>query len=138
MKKKFECAHTSRCFPDMQGLTPKKFVEGFAGPRVTAMRELMASRRVQTADGSVDLVNAFNEELKSYAAAPKSDTTRWQTLLTAVGVFAMGRPLAVAGLSLDLARREAGRKAPGAFATLTAMMMATTREDALFARVKNG
>jgi hypothetical protein len=66
MKEEVRCAHTSRCFPDMQDLAPK-FVEGFVGPRVTAMRELMASRRVQTADGSGDLVNAFNEELKALA-----------------------------------------------------------------------
>ncbi|MEZ4364645.1 MAG: hypothetical protein R3B48_31000, partial [Kofleriaceae bacterium] len=126
------------CFPDMQGLTPKKFVEGFAGPRVTAMRELMASRRVQTSHSSVDLVNAFNEELKPYARRTEVGYAAVATLLTAVGAFTMGVPLAVAGLSLELARRVAGRKAPGAFATLTSMVTATTREAALFARVKNG
>lgn len=126
------------CFPDMTGLTPKKFVDEFSGPRVIAMRELMASRRVQTADGSVDLVNAFNEELKLHARRTEVGYYALATLLTAVGAFTMGLPLAVAGLSLDLARRVVSRKAPNTFATLTSVMTATTREAALFARVKNG
>jgi len=126
------------CFPDMHGLTPKKFVEAFSGPKVAAMRELMTSRRVQTSDGSVDLVNAFNEEMKPYARRTEAGYYTVATLLTVVGAFTMGVPLAIAGLTLDLARRVVGRKAPSAFATFTSKMTATTREGALFARVKSG
>ena len=121
------------CFPDMKGLTVREFAESFVGPRIDAMRELMASRRVQTADGSVDLVRQFNAELETYSRRATRQYFAVTSILTAVGAFAAGVPIALAYFSLELARRVTARKAPAAFATFASMMTATTREAALLA-----
>lgn len=124
------------CFPDATGLTPREFADSFRGPRVEAMRELMASERVQTADGNVDLVRRFNEELRVYGRRSEREYVALITVLTVVGAFALGAPIAIASLSVDLARRIAARKSPAAFASLSSAMTATTREAALLARVQ--
>jgi hypothetical protein len=125
------------CFPDTTGLTVREFAESFSGAAVDAMRELMLSKRVQSADGSTDLVRTFNEELKVYARRAKTEYAAIATVLTVVGAFAVGVPIALATLTLELARQLGGSKAPAAFATLTSRLTHTTREAALLARVKN-
>jgi hypothetical protein len=123
-------------FPDTKGLTLREFVDSFSGAKVTAMRELMLSKRVQTADGSVDLVRAFNAELRRYASRTEVGQEAVTDILSAVGAFVMGVPLALAGFALNLASRIMARRAPGALATITARMTGTTREAALFALVR--
>jgi hypothetical protein len=124
------------CFPDTTGLTPREFAETFNGPAVDAMRALMSGRRVQTADGSADLVRTFNRELETYRRRVDNEYTAIGTLLTAVGAFALGVPTALAVFSLDLARRVLGRKAPGPMAAFSAKLTGTTREAALLARIQ--
>lgn len=126
------------CFPDTKGLRIREFAESFTGPRVEAMRELMSSRRVQTADGTVDLVRAFTDELKPYSCRAKNEYVAIVTVMTVVGAFAIGLPIALATLSLELARQMGARKAPAAFATIASKLTRTTREAALLARVQNG
>ena len=127
------------CFPDITGTSLKEFAEQFQGTVVEAMRELMQSKRVQTADGSVDLVKQFNDELRVYARRVDGHYTTTATLLTVVGVVGiLGAPAAIASLGLEFARRVLARKAPGALATFTSKLTGTTREAALLARIKKG
>jgi hypothetical protein len=123
-------------FPDTRGLTLHEFSESFRGPVVSAMRALMSSTRVQTAASEEDLVRKFNEELRQYSRRADAGYAAVATLLTVVGVFTLGVPCALGVLSLELARRMLGRKAPGALATIASKMTGTTREAALLARVK--
>jgi hypothetical protein len=125
------------CFPDATGLTPREFAESFRGGPVDAMRALMSSERVLTADGSTDLVNEFNKELQVYSRRADREYVAVGTILAAVGAFALGVPTAIAGLSLELARRVLGRKAPALMASVTAKLTRTTREAALLARIQD-
>ncbi len=101
------------------------------------MRELMSSQRVQVASGAEDLVKHFNEELRQYARRADAEYVAIGTLLTIVGLFAgCGVPAALAGLSLELARRVLGRNAPGFLASIAGTMTRTSREAALLARIK--
>lgn len=125
------------CFPDVTGTSLREFAESFRGPAVDAMRELMRSERVQTADGAADLVKQFNDELKVYARRIDNLAATTATVLTVAGIVGvLGAPAAIATLGLELARRILGRKAPGALATLTSGVTGTTREAALLARIK--
>jgi hypothetical protein len=100
------------------------------------MRALLSSTRVQTASSEEDLVRKFNEELRQYSRRADAGYVAVCTLLTVVGAFTLGIPSALGALSLELARRILGRKAPGALATIASKMTGTTREAALLARVK--
>jgi hypothetical protein len=123
-------------FPDTRGLTLREFSESFGGPAVSAMRALLSSTRVQTASSEEDLVRKFNEELRQYSRRADAGYVAICALLTVVGTFTLGIPCALGALSLELARRILGRKAPGALATIASKMTRTTREAALLARVK--
>jgi hypothetical protein len=124
------------CFPDTKGLSPREFADSFVGPAVDAMRALMSSERVQTADGCTDLVRLFNRELQPFSNRPGDIYTAVAILLTVIGVFALSAPTAIAGLTMELAKRTIGRKAPGAVATFTAKATGGTREAALLARIQ--
>jgi hypothetical protein len=123
-------------FPDTKGLSLREFAGSFQGPIVDAMRALISSERVQTAAGAEDLVKQFNAELKQYSRKAEAGYVAIGTLLTVVGAFTAGVPCALGALTLELARRVLGRRAPGAFATVVAKMTGSTREGALLARVK--
>jgi hypothetical protein len=124
------------CFPDTTGLSVEEFARTFVGPRVEAMRALMATRRVQTADSCDDMVRAFNEELSQYARRAGDGYTAVGVLLGVAGlVGGLGVPALLAGLSLELAKRVLARNSPSMFATLTARLTGTTREGALLARI---
>lgn len=124
------------CFPDTKGLSPRQFADSFKGAPVDAMRTLMASQRVQTADGCTDLVRQFNTELIACSARPQEAYTAVAILLTVIGVFALSAPTAIAGLAMELAKQVIGRKAPGAMATFTSRTTGGTREAALLARIR--
>ena len=125
------------CFPDLTGLTLKKFAEEFRGPSVAAMRALVASPRVQGATGTKDLVAAFNTELRTYSRRADGELVATAILLGVAGlVGSLGVPAFLAGLSIELSRRLLGRKTPRLFAAITSRMTGATREAALLARIE--
>jgi hypothetical protein len=124
------------CFPDMKGLTLAEFAATFRGPAVEAMNALIASPRVQHASPSEDLVRAFNNELRQYSRRADAAYVAVCSVLAIVGISALGVPATLAGLSIELARRVMGRKAPKALATIAAKLTGTTREGALMAQIK--
>lgn len=124
-------------FPDTQGLSLREFARDFTGPAVKAMNELMSSERVQTADGSSDLVAAFNKELKQYSRKAKPGYVATGTILGVLGTISgLGLPATLAGFSLELIRQMVGRKDPGALATITSKLTRSTREAALLAQIR--
>ena len=125
------------CMPDMTGVTFREFAETFRGSVVDAMRALMASPRIANAGSSDELLAEFEKELREYSRRADYGYAAVCTLLTVAGVWGpIGIPAALGTLSLELARRVLGRKAPDAFAGFAAKITGTTREGALLARIK--
>lgn len=124
-------------FPDTKGLSLREFAQDFTGPVVRAMFELMSSPRVQTADGSTDLVAAFNKELKQYSRRAGAGYVATGVIWTVLGTISgLGVPAALAALSLELFRQVGGRKDPGMLATVASKLTRSTREAALLAQIR--
>jgi len=123
--------------PNMAGVSLCEFAETFHGPAVDAMHALMTSPRVAAASSSDELLVEFEKELRQYSRRASDAYTAVCTLFTVVGLWGpIGIPAALIPLSLELARRVLGRRAPGALANIAAKITGTTREAALLARVR--